>query len=82
MIVWDWIILFNNQIVEISVFGGDELGWSGRTGIVDSCFGMWFGLVVLILLIGVLFVVVVQNIEDEIVLDVFEGIGEDFQDSV
>lgn len=28
-------------------------------GFVDSCFGMWFGFVVLIFLIGVLFVFVV-----------------------
>ena len=42
-IAWDRIILPSNQTVEISAFGGDELGRSGTTGFVDSRFGTRFG---------------------------------------
>lgn len=80
-IAWDRIILPNNQTVEISAFGGDELGRSGRTGIVDSRFGTRFGSAALISLIGALPAVAAQNTEDEIASDVLEGIGEDLQDS-
>jgi type IV secretion system protein VirB10 len=80
-IAWDRIILPSNQTVEISAFGGDELGRSGTTGFVDSRFGTRFGSAALISLIGALPAVAAQNTEDAITSDVFEGIGEDFQDS-
>ena len=80
-IAWDRIILPSNQTVEISAFGGDELGRSGTTGFVDSRFGTRFGSAALISLIGALPAVAAQNIEDEITSDVLEGIGEDLQDS-
>ncbi|WP_386627857.1 TrbI/VirB10 family protein [Sulfitobacter geojensis] len=80
-IAWDRIILPSNQTVEISAFGGDELGRSGTTGFVDSRFGTRFGSAALISLIGALPAVAAQNTEDEIASDVLEGIGEDFQDS-
>ena len=80
-IAWDRIILPSNQTVEISAFGGDELGRSGTTGFVDSRFGTRFGSAALISLIGALPAVAAQNTEDEIASDVIEGIGEDLQDS-
>ncbi len=80
-IAWDRIILPSNQTVEISAFGGDELGRSGTTGFVDSRFGTRFGSAALISLIGALPAVAAQNIEDEIASDVLEGIGDDLQDS-
>jgi type IV secretion system protein VirB10 len=80
-IAWDRIILPRNQTVEISAFGGDELGRSGTTGFVDSRFGTRFGSAALISLIGALPAVAAQNTEDEITSDVLEGIGEDLQDS-
>jgi type IV secretion system protein VirB10 len=80
-IAWDRIILPSNQTVEISAFGGDELGRSGTTGFVDSRFGNRFGSAALISLIGALPAVAAQNTEDEITSDVLEGIGEDLQDS-
>ncbi len=80
-IAWDRIILPSNQTVEISAFGGDELGRSGTTGFVDSRFGTRFGSAALISLIGALPAVAAQNTEDEIASDVLEGIGEDLQDS-
>nr|WP_319949074.1 TrbI/VirB10 family protein [uncultured Shimia sp.] len=80
-IAWDRIILPSNQTVEISAFGGDELGRSGTTGFVDSRFGTRFGSAALISLIGALPAVAAQNTEDGITSDVLEGIGEDLQDS-
>lgn len=80
-IAWDRIILPSNQTVEISAFGGDELGRSGTTGLVDSRFGTRFGSAALISLIGALPAVAAQSTEDEITSDVLEGIGEDLQDS-
>jgi type IV secretion system protein VirB10 len=80
-IAWDRIILPSNQTVEISAFGGDELGRSGTTGFVDSRFGTRFGSAALISLIGALPAVAAQNTEDEIASGVLEGIGEDLQDS-
>ncbi len=80
-IAWDRIILPSNQTVEISAFGGDELGRSGTTGFVDSRFGTRFGSAALISLIGALPAVAAQNTEDEITSDVLEGIGEDLHDS-
>ena len=80
-IAWYRIILPSNQTVEISAFGGDELGRSGTTGFVDSRFGTRFGSAALISLIGALPAVAAQNTEDEITSDVLEGIGEDLQDS-
>ena len=80
-IAWDRIILPSNQTIEISAFGGDELGRSGTTGFVDSRFGTRFGSAALISLIGALPAVAAQNTEDEITSDVLEGIGEDLQDS-
>ncbi|CRL11914.1 MULTISPECIES: TrbI/VirB10 family protein [Phaeobacter] len=80
-IAWDRIILPSNQTVDISAFGGDELGRSGTTGSVDSRFGTRFGSAALISLIGALPAVAAQNTEDEITSDVLEGIGEDLQDS-
>ena len=80
-IAWDRIILPSNQTVEISAFGGDELGRSGTAGFVDSRFGTRFGSAALISLIGALPAVAAQNTDDEITSDVLEGIGEDLQDS-
>ncbi|AXI46359.1 conjugal transfer protein [Sulfitobacter sp. SK012] len=80
-IAWDRIILPSNQTVEISAFGGDELGRSGTTGFVDSRFGTRFGSAALISLIGALPAVAAHNTEDAITSDVLEGIGEDLQGS-
>ena len=48
MVAWDRIILPDNQTVEISAFGGDELGRTGTTGFVDTRFAQRFGSAALI----------------------------------
>ncbi len=80
-IAWDRIILPNNQAVEISAFGGDELGRSGTTGFVDSRFGARFGSAAMISLIGALPTVAADSTDDATTSDVLENIGEDLQDS-
>ena len=80
-IAWDRIILPDNQTVEISAFGGDELGRSGTTGFVDSRFGARFGSAALISLIGALPTVAADSTDDATTSDVLEKIGEDLQDS-
>ena len=80
-IAWDRIILPDNQTVEISAFGGDQLGRSGTTGFVDSRFGARFGSAALISLIGALPTIVAGSTEDGTASDVLENIGEDLQDS-
>lgn len=80
-IAWDRIILPDNQTVEISAFGGDELGRSGTTGFVDSRFGARFGSAALISLIGALPTVAADSTDDATTSDVLENIGEDLQDS-
>lgn len=80
-IAWDRIILPGNQTVEISAFGGDELGRSGTTGFVDSRFGARFGSAALISLIGALPSVAADSTDDATTSDVLENIGEDLQDS-
>lgn len=80
-IAWDRIILPDNQTVEISAFGGDELGRSGTTGFVDSRFGARFGSAALISLIGALPTVATDSTDDATTSDVLESIGEDLQDS-
>ena len=51
-IAWDRIILPDNQTIQISSFGGDELGRSGVTGFVDTRFDERFGSAALISLIS------------------------------
>lgn len=80
-IAWDRIILPDNQTVQISAFGGDELGRSGTTGFVDSRFGARFGSAALISLIGALPTVAADSTDDATTSDVLEDIGEDLQDS-
>ncbi len=80
-IAWDRIILPDNQTVEISAFGGDELGRSGTTGFVDSRFRARFGSAALISLIGALPTVAADSTDDATTSDVLENIGEDLQDS-
>jgi len=80
-IAWDRIILPDNQSVEISAFGGDELGRSGTTGFIDSRFGTRFGSVALISLIGTLPSVAAESTDDERTAEALEGTAESLQDS-
>lgn len=81
MIAWDRIILPDNQTVEISAFGGDELGRTGTTGFVDTRFAQRFGSAALISLIGALPAAAAGQIEDEAAADIASDVGTDLRDS-
>ena len=81
MIAWDRIILPDNQTVEISAYGGDELGRSGSAGFVDTRFAQSFGSAALISLIGALPAAAAGGIASETAADVASDIGSDLGDS-
>jgi type IV secretion system protein VirB10 len=81
MVAWDRIILPDNQSVQISAYGGDELGRSGTTGFVDTRFAERFGSAALISLIGALPAAAAGQIEDEAAADVASDVGSDLRDS-
>lgn len=76
-IAWDRIIMPNNQSVEISSFGGDELGRSGVTGFVDTRFAERFGSAALISLISAAPSAASANVTDDTAAEVLEDIGDD-----
>lgn len=81
MVAWDRIFLPDNQTVEISAFGGDELGRTGTTGFVDTRFAQRFGSAALISLIGALPAAAAGQIEDEAAADIASDVGTDLRDS-
>lgn len=81
MVAWDRIILPDNQTVEISAFGGDELGRTGTTGFVDTRFAQRFGSAALISLIGALPAAAAGQIGDEAAADIASDVGTDLRDS-
>ena len=80
-IAWDRIILPDNQTIQISSFGGDELGRSGVTGFVDTRFDERFGSAVLISLISAAPSAAAANVQDETAEDVLEDVGDDLADA-
>jgi len=80
-IAWDRIVLPNNQTVQISSFGGDELGRSGVTGLVDTRFDERFGSAALISIISAAPSVAAAQVEDETTADVLEDVGDDLADA-
>lgn len=81
MVGWDRIILPDNQSIQISAFGGDELGRSGITGDVDTRFGQRFGSAALISLIGAVPAVAAADISDETASDVASDVATDLRDA-
>ena len=80
-IAWDRIILPNNQTVQISSFGGDELGRSGVTGFVDTRFDERFGSAALISIISAAPNVASAQVEDEATAEVLQDVGDDLADA-
>ena len=76
-IAWDRIILPNNQTVQISSFGGDELGRSGVSGFVDTRFDERFGSAALISIISAAPSVAASEVNDDATADVLEDVGDD-----
>jgi type IV secretion system protein VirB10 len=67
--------------VEISAFGGDELGRTGTTGFVDTRFAQRFGSAALISLIGALPSVAAGQIEDTTTAGAARDVSGDLRDA-
>ena len=80
-IAWDRIILPAGQTVQISSFGGDELGRSGVTGFVDTRFAERFGSAALISLISAAPSAAASEVQDETAAEVLEDVGDDLADA-
>ena len=80
-IAWDRIILPAGQTVQISSFGGDELGRSGVTGLIDTRFAERFGSAALISLISDAPSAAASEVQDETAADVLEDVGDDLADA-
>ena len=80
-IAWDRIILPDNQTIQISSFGGDELGRSGVTGFVDTRFAERFGSAALISLISAAPSAAAASVEDDAKAGVLEDVGDDLADA-
>lgn len=80
-IAWDRIVLSDNQTIQISSFGGDELGRSGVTGFVDTRFDERFGSAALISLISAAPNAAASSVEGETAADVLADLGDDLADA-
>ena len=80
-IAWDRIILPDNQSIQISAFGGDELGRSGVTGFVDTRFAQRFGSAALISIISAAPSAAAAQVENETTAEVLEDVGDDLADA-
>lgn len=65
MIVWNRLILPDNQTVEIGAYGGDAIGRSGVEGAVNTHFGARFGSAALISLIGLAPAIALADEDDD-----------------
>lgn len=81
MVAWDRIILPDNQTVEISAYGGDELGRSGTTGHVDTRFDERFFSAVLISLIGAVPAAAAGTTETALTAETLTNVGDDLENA-
>lgn len=80
-IAWDRIILPNDQSLRISAFGGDALGRSGVSGVVDTRFGTRFGSAALISIIAAAPTVAASGAENDMSSEVLQNVGDDLTES-
>ena len=80
-IAWDRIILPMGQTIQISSFGGDELGRSGVTGFVDTRFDERFGSAALISLISAAPNAAAASVQNETTASVLEDVGNNLADA-
>jgi len=82
LILWTRILTPDGISMEIASAGGDQLGRSGLTGLVDTKFMERFGGAALISVIGAAPSVAAEAANDETTSIVLESVGEDLQDAV
>ncbi|MDY8110927.1 TrbI/VirB10 family protein [Fulvimarina sp. 2208YS6-2-32] len=77
-IAWDRIILPSNQSVQISAYGGDQLGRAGVTGDVDKHFLERFGSAALLSIVSAGPSLATASLTNPDVADTVEDVGGDF----
>ena len=81
MIVWNRLILPDNQTVDIGAYGGDAIGRSGVEGAVNTHFGARFGSAALISLIGLAPAIAVADDDDDSTSDVAEAMSQNMMEA-
>jgi type IV secretion system protein VirB10 len=82
LILWTRILTPDGISMEIASVGGDQLGRSGLTGIVDTKFTERFGGAALISIIGAAPAVAAQSTDNETTNIVLGNVGSDLEDAV
>lgn len=82
LILWTRVLTPDGTSIEIASVGGDQLGRSGLTGIVDTKFAERFGGAALISLIGAAPAVAANSADNETASEVLEGVSGDLEDAV
>jgi len=82
LILWTRVLTPDGTSIEIASIGGDQLGRSGLTGIVDTKFAERFGGAALISLIGAAPAVAANSADNETASEVLQGVSEDLEDAV
>lgn len=81
LILWTRILTPNGTSMQIASVGGDLLGRSGLTGLVDTKFDERFGGAALISIIGAAPAVAADQIEDDLARDVAREVTGDLEDA-
>ena len=82
LILWTRVLTPDGTSIGIASVGGDQLGRSGLTGIVDTKFAERFGGAALISLIGAAPAVAANSTDNETASEVLEGVSGDLEDAV
>ena len=82
LILWTRVLTPDGTSMEIAAVGGDQLGRSGLTGIVDAKFAERFGGEALISVIGAAPAVAAESANNETTSIVLGDVGSDLQDAV
>jgi type IV secretion system protein VirB10 len=81
LVLWTRILTPDGASMQIASVGGDQLGRSGLTGLVDTKFDERFGGAALISIIGAAPAVAANSTEDEVTREVLEEVGNDLEDA-
>ncbi len=81
LIGWTRLVTPDGQSVQLSAFGGDQMGRSGISGQVDTRFGTRFGNAALISLIGAGPSIAAAQIDDDTTSDIARDVTEDVGDA-
>ncbi len=81
LIGWTRLVTPGGQSVQLSAFGGDQMGRSGISGQVDTRFGTRFGNAALISLIGAGPSIAAVQIDDDTTSDIARDVTEDLGDA-